>query len=594
MRRRFANTGRVGHRCYNRIARFPRCSGRLRCPDSAFPKLMSQANLLPFCVLLFASAMLQLGCATSRRAPAMPPAVSDAGAPAYYQSNAVESKPERLPPVEVGTAAAESSREVMPASFATVATLGAPQPPPDLPSEVLPGPRPPELLGPGEIIVAPPMAVLDGPPSLPLDFATALGLTQAQNPRIAFTQAQIAQAYAQNQSARVMWLPSLRAGMNFNKHEGRIQDVIGGNLETSRWATYGGLGANAVGAGSPTIPGLYMQFHTADAIFQRQITGYALNARQFQGTAAINDQLLETALAYVALLDAMQRRAIAAETLQHGQQLANLTAEFAKSGAGNLADADRAAAAMALLRNESVRTEESVTVASARVAQQLSADPSILIVPQEPSVVPIDLIPPEMGTADLVATGLSNRPELAASRALVGEAISRLQREKHAPWLPSVVLGVSYGEFGAARGSGDPRPGDRFDLDAVAWWEVRNLGFGEAAARANASAQIQQARMREVETMDVVAREVVEAHTQVIARRRQIDVAKEGITSAQQSYDRNLERIRNAQGLPIEVLQSIQALDAAQRDYLRVVTDFNQAQFRLQRALGWPVAPPAP
>jgi outer membrane protein TolC len=87
-----------------------------------------------------------------------------------------------------------------------------------------------------------------------------------------------------------------------------------------------------------------------------------------------------------------------------------------------------------------------------------------------------------------------------------------------------------------------------------------------------------------------VAREIVEAQTQVTARRRQIDVAKEGITSAQQSYDRNLERIRNAQGLPIEVLQSIQALDAARREYLRAVVDYNQAQFRLQRALGWPVS----
>ncbi len=110
------------------------------------------------------------------------------------------------------------------------------------------------------------------------------------------------------------------------------------------------------------------------------------------------------------------------------------------------------------------------------------------------------------------------------------------------------------------------------------------------AARDNARAQIRQARMREVETLDLVAREVVEAHTQVRARQRQIAVAQEGIASAQQSYDRNLARIRNAQGLPIEVLQSIQALDAARREYLRATIDYNTAQFRLQRALGWPVA----
>ncbi|HEX5104186.1 MAG TPA: TolC family protein [Pirellulaceae bacterium] len=496
-------------------------------------------------------------------------------------------------PTRAPSAAAPS--EIRPVAFESQVTIAQPpQPPPDVPADDrLPVPRTPQPQSFREEVAAPQVPpVLGAPPALPLDLPTALGLAQGQNPRIAFAQAQIAQAYAQNRAARVMWLPSLRAGMNYNKHEGRIQDVIGTNIETSRGAMYGGLGANAVGAGSPAIPGLYMQFHTTDAIYQPRITGYALNARQQQGTAVANDQLLETALAYVDLLEALQREAIATQSLKHGEALVDLTANFAKTGAGNQADADRASAAAALLRNEAVRAEEAIAVASARLAQQLSADPSIPIAPQESTVVPIDLVPVEMFAGDLVATGLSNRPELAASRALVGEAVSRLQREQHAPWLPSVVLGLSYGAFGAGRGGDIARTGDRLDLDAIAWWELRNLGFGEAAARANASAQIQQARMREVETLDLVAREVVEAHAQVVARRKLIGVAEGGIQSAQQSYDRNLARIRNAQGLPIEVLQSIQALDAAQREYLRAVIDYNQAQFRLQRALGWPVTVP--
>src|SRR5258708_6151058 len=104
-----------------------------------------------------------------------------------------------------------------------------------------------------------------------------------------------------------------------------------------------------------------------------------------------------------------------------------------------------------------------------------------------------------------------------------------------------------------------------------------------------ARAQMQQAGMREVEALDLVAREAVEAHIQTIARQRQISVAEQGIAAAQQSYERNLQRIRNTQGLPIEVLQSIQALDAARREYLRAVVDYNTAQFRLHRALGWPI-----
>ena len=61
------------------------------------------------------------------------------------------------------------------------------------------------------------------------------------------------------------------------------------------------------------------------------------------------------------------------------------------------------------------------------------------------------------------------------------------------------------------------------------------------------------------------------------------------VKRAVDSFDRNLLRVRDLQGLPIETLQSIQALDQARREYLRALVDYNAAQFRLQRALGWPV-----
>lgn len=490
---------------------------------------------------------------------------------------------------EFQAATSSSQLAIAPAS-SKVTHVSAAQPselPPPTPLPDDPAAKPtnePEL-----IPAVPPMVMDSDRESLPIDFATALALTQGQNPRIALTQAQISQAFAQYEAARVLWLPSIRTGMNYNKHEGRIQDVVGNNIETSRGAAFGGLGAGAVGAGSPAVPGVYMQFNLSDAVHQQQIRGFAVDARRFESTAAVNDQLLETSLAYLSLLSAHQQKAIAAASLKNGEELAKLTADFARTGAGTQADADRATAALALLHNEVVRAEEGIAVASARLAQQLSADPAVLIVPTEPAVVPIELVELQGELPELVATGISNRPELGARRSLVAEAASRLRREEHAPWLPSLALGVSYGAFGAGTGGEITNGADRFDFDAVAWWEVRNLGLGERAARDTARAQIQAARVREIETMDVVAREIVEAHAQAQARKRQISIAEQGIKSAQQSYTRNLDRIKNGQGLPIEVLQSIQALDAARRDYLRSVVDYDTAQFRLQRALGWPI-----
>lgn len=118
------------------------------------------------------------------------------------------------------------------------------------------------------------------------------------------------------------------------------------------------------------------------------------------------------------------------------------------------------------------------------------------------------------------------------------------------------------------------------------YWQTRNLGFGDRAARAETSANVQQANLQHLALMDQVAREVTEAQAQVEVRRKQVDLLQRTIESASQSYDRNLGRIKQAQGLPIEMLQAIQALNAARREYLRVVIDYNAAQFTLYRAIG--------
>jgi len=66
-------------------------------------------------------------------------------------------------------------------------------------------------------------------------------------------------------------------------------------------------------------------------------------------------------------------------------------------------------------------------------------------------------------------------------------------------------------------------------------------------------------------------------------------VAESGIRVGSESYRRNLERIRGGQGLPLELLQSLQALDQSRREYLRAVGDYDEWQFRLYRALGCPI-----
>ncbi|MEX2317517.1 MAG: TolC family protein [Pirellulales bacterium] len=429
--------------------------------------------------------------------------------------------------------------------------------------------------------------------TISVDLGSALEIAAGQNPQVAFAQQRIREASAQLRAADVLWVPSIRAGLNHNKHEGRIQDVEGSVIDVSRGALYSGLGANAVGAGSPAVPGVLMSFHTRDAVFQPRIAERSLAARREASQAVLQDTLTDTAVAYTNLLEAQQYRAVAQETLANLQRLGDLTGSFARTGEGLQSDADRVRAEVLQQQIEVARAEENVQVASARLAQLLSQDPTSTFLPQEAAIAPLEFVQFDLPMSELIATGLSNRPELAENRFLVAAAVERLRRECCAPLVPSVLLGVSYGAFGGGVGGELEDFGDRLDLDAVAWWEVRNFGFGEQAARATAQSQLAQARVQQLRVMDQVASEVAQASAQVAARKGQIDLAKQGITAAGDSYRRNSERIRNAQGLPIETLQSVQALNVAQRQYVRAVADYNRAQFYLERALGWPIASPS-
>ncbi len=421
----------------------------------------------------------------------------------------------------------------------------------------------------------------------PLKMDDILFLANAQNPNIAFARERISEAYATLDQAEALWLPSLRAGLNYNHHEGVIQNINGTVFPTQRSAFYGGLGAATGGAGSPTVPGLLAQFHLTDAIFQPKIAAHQAASREFAAAAARNDILRDAAVAYWELVRAEHSLAIAQEALTNTEKLTDLTRQYSETGQGLTSDFQRMEAELALRQDKLVAQREAVQVASARLAQLLHADPSILITTGEPVIMPLEIMAIDGAAASYVALGLSRRPELHEQKHLVCETVERLNRERYAPLIPSVLLGMSYGGMGGGLGTAIVNTGSRWDADAVAYWEVRNLGIGERAARGETASAARQAQFREVALLDGVAREVAEAHAQVVQRQQRIELAKKGITAAEQSYSLNLQRIENVQGLPIEVLQAIQALAIARKAYLDAVVDFNIAQFELCRATGW-------
>jgi len=428
--------------------------------------------------------------------------------------------------------------------------------------------------------------------ALQLNLPTALSMVGGQHPAVGFAQWRVQEAYAQLDRAQVLWLPSLQAGFSFHRHDGNTQTTEGTIVDLNRNSFQYGLGTGANAAGTTPNPGIVSRFHLADAIFQPEIAEKTAWARGHAASGVINEQLLNVAVAYLELLDAEQDLRIVEETQQRTSGLSKLTGDFAATGQGLQADADRLQTELRLVENRLASARERVEVASARLSQALSIDARQRIVPLDPTVVPIELVSVEMDRGTLISTGLSNRPELKEAQALVAAAREQYKRQKYAPFVPSVLLGFSTGGFGGGLGNNLDNIDDRYDFDALLTWEIRNLGFGEDAARRESEALIQQARFEKVRMLDQVAREVAEAHAQVLHRAERITITQTAIQSAADSYKRNLSRIRDGQGLPLEVLQSVRALEDARRAYLQAVVEHNEAQFRLQWALGWPVFAP--
>jgi outer membrane protein TolC len=128
----------------------------------------------------------------------------------------------------------------------------------------------------------------------------------------------------------------------------------------------------------------------------------------------------------------------------------------------------------------------------------------------------------------------------------------------------------------------------------IAVWNVQNLGLGNRARVRAADAAVGQAVAGYDAALNQVRREVAAAQADAQSAGRQIGVARAALADAEEGYRLERERVRRAEGLPIEVLDSFRQLLDARQELLLAVVAFDVAQFRLFVAVGSnPAAGPA-
>ncbi len=463
--------------------------------------------------------------------------------------------------------------------------------------EQLPPPRPATQLA---LPQAP--AGEQGHAPLPINLPTALQLANARPLDIALASQRLQAAVAQLERAGTLWLPTVYLGVDYARHDGQIQDVLGNVINTSKSSFMAGAGPYAV-------------FAVSDALYAPLAARQVLRARQADRQAAVNDSVLSVAEAYFNVQQARGELAGSLDAVRRAEDLLG-RAEKLAAGLTPPVEVNRVRTELARRRQAAEQARERWETASADLARVLRLPPAALVEPLEAPQLRVELIDLGRPIDDLVVLGLTNRPELASRQALVQAALARLRQEKIRPLVPSVLLRgnatnpggtLSSGVFGGGRNDELRDFGGRNSLDVQVLWELQNLGFGNLAAVTERRAENEQAVLELFRTQDRVAAEVVQAHAQALRAANRAREAEEGLVNALETAEKNVAGLSQTRRVgetlvlvfrPQEVVAAIQALDQAYRDFYGAIADANRAQFRLYRALGQPAQclshPPPP
>ncbi|MFT7643650.1 MAG: outer membrane protein TolC, partial [Pirellulaceae bacterium] len=426
-----------------------------------------------------------------------------------------------------------------------------------------------------------------------IDLGNALAMGGANHVQVQLARQKVVQAHADLRQARALWLPSLRFGVGWTKHDGRIQATEGNVVQAGRNSLFVGGGAGLGdaplqgGAGGP--PRLMVNLSLADAIFEPYVAGRLLEAQTAAQSATHNNALADIALAYVNLVEAQGMIANTRLGLDGSDRLLEITKIFEGQGQGSIAEVNRAETEAAHWKQQISDSERMLNAHNAELVRLLRLPAKTKLIPAEEKVVPLEFFDESLVLDALIAEGTSSRPEIAERLARLEAAEERLCQEHWRPWLPSVQVGATGGTFGGGQSANFGNQGGRGDVEVLAVWELRNLGHGLIADRQKRRSELQVAQINIEAAEERISAEIVRYTGDVASYSQQINSAMDAVEAAGKSYERNLERVRSGDGLPIELLQAIQARVTALNAYTKAVANYNRAQIQLRRATGKPV-----
>jgi outer membrane protein TolC len=413
----------------------------------------------------------------------------------------------------------------------------------------------------------------------PIDLPTTLRLAGAKNLDVQLARTTVDEAHANYTGAIERFLPALVPTASYFHHSGRDQDVQGPLIDVTKHNQTAGIAATA-------------QIPVGEAIFQTLQSRQLLTAADAAQTAQQQDSSLTAAQQYLGLVNAGALVEVVSQALSVSQNYEQQLNEAVRIGTAFKGDAFRVQTQTRRLQLDLTRAKEQRRLAATQLAQTLHLDPVVDLVPAEREPAPFALADVNATPDALVRAALENRPELARSAALISAAKQDRRGALYGPLIPTVGGQAFAGDFNGGVGDTNLNGGPRRDYGVGLNWRIGPGGLLDWGRIKASDARLTRAEVTDEKLRDTIAREVVDAHTQVQSLFQQLRDARENVSAAEETLRLTRGRKQLGVGTVLEDIQAQQELLSARSELVTVVTQLNQAQYALMRNVGTPLRTP--
>ena len=408
----------------------------------------------------------------------------------------------------------------------------------------------------------------------PIDLATTLRLAGAQNLDVQIARERLKEAEANHSSAIEQFLPSISPGIGFHRRDGVAQSVPSGVISDAHFQSYS---PGATIAAQITFGDAL--YNTLSAKQLAKASDQALQAQQQDSALAAAQAYFDLAKAQ-ALVDVVTQAIDISRSYQQQLQVA------VESGVAFKGDELRVQTQTEHYEITLQQAWEQQTISAATLAQILHLDATIELVPQESELVPLALVETNVGLDTLVNQALKARPELKQGESLIAAAKATQNGAVYGPLIPSLGAQVYGGGLGGGPDGGHNTFAGEADYTVGLSWKIGPGGLFDRGRIHTSEARLANTRLVNLKLKDSITAEVVTALARVRSTSVQIGLAKRNLETATEMLRLTRERKQFGVGIVLEDIETQEALNQAQSDYVTAVAEYNKAQYRLNRAVG--------